>query len=311
MSNENPWSQKIACMLWFENQAEKAVEYYIELFPNSKIGFKTYQSSKDYQHIHNHEKELLTIEFWLDGFHFIALNGGPKYSVNPSVSFYAAYENEFFIDEIWAKLADQGTVLLPFENHELSSKYGKLIDRFDVTWHFALAERKDIREDRITPYLTFINQQHGKASEAVDYYVSIFKNAARNESIYYTENDSPEISGNARNIHFTLENQHFMAMDSSIFHLYDFCEAVSFIIFCDNQEEIDYYQDKLCEGGEAQTGGWLKDRYGLSWQVIPKMFFEILYLQNPVLSQEILKAVMNMKKFSLTELTRIKNLYIK
>jgi len=207
-------------------------------------------------------------------------------------------------------LADKGTILIPFEKHELSSKYGKLIDRFDVTWHIALADRSNIEEDRITPLFSFINQQTGKAEEAVDFYTGIFNNSAKNEVLYYSEKDLPEIAGQAKNIHFTLETQHFMASDSSIFHLYDFNEAISFIVHCQNQDEIDYYWDKLSQNGEEQLCGWLKDPYGVSWQILPDIFFEMLLLKNSVLTHEMFKLLEKTKKINIEALNQLKERYL-
>jgi predicted 3-demethylubiquinone-9 3-methyltransferase (glyoxalase superfamily) len=305
------YNKKISYMLWFDHEAKEAVEFYTSFFPNSRIISTSYYGKEGFEYHQQPEHSIMSIEFILDGQRFTAINGGPHFTINPSISFYVSYDNEFLMDEIWHELSDHGTVLIPFTDKEWSSRYGKVIDRFDVTWHVCLAERKNIVEQKISPFLSFINQQQGKAKEAIEFYTSIFKDSAINSLLCYDENDPPETPGMVKDLHFTLENQHFLAQDSSIFHLYDFSEAVSFVIHCENESELDYYWDKLLEGGEAQMCGWLKDKYGLSWQVIPDLYLELFHHKNEDLHHELMQACFKMIKYDYTQLALLKAKYIK
>lgn len=149
-------------------------------------------------------------------------------------------------------------------------------------------------QQRITPMLWFDTQ----AEEAANYYCSIFKNSKVTGISRYGET-GPGAKGSVMVAEFEIEGQTFTALNGG--PQFKFTEAISLVINCDSQEEVDYFWEKLTsDGGQEVMCGWLKDKYGLSWQVVPTRVFE--WLRDPKKSDKVLAAVMEMKKLDLSKL---------
>lgn len=154
---------------------------------------------------------------------------------------------------------------------------------------------------RITPCLWF----EGQAEEAVSFYTAIFPHSKVCETTYYDDASSrasgmPE--GSVLTVAFELDGQSFLALNGgSQFH---FTEALSLSVNCDTQTEVDHYWSRLSEGGEEGVCGWLKDRYGLSWQIVPKRLPELLSQGDPQAASGAMAALMKMKKIDIAELER-------
>lgn len=145
---------------------------------------------------------------------------------------------------------------------------------------------------KITPFLWFDNQ----AEEAINFYTSVFKDSKiLIVAKYGKEGPGPE--GTVMTAKFMIEGQEFVALNGG--PQFTFSEAISFVINCENQEEIDYYWDKLSEGGEEQGPGWIKDKYGVSWQVVPVILTEMLSDEDPLKSQRVMAAMMQMMKLDI------------
>lgn len=150
---------------------------------------------------------------------------------------------------------------------------------------------------KITPFLWFDNQ----AEEAMNFYVSIFKNSKPGRVTRYGD-AGPGPKGQAMSVTFQLEGQTFMALNGGPhFH---FTEAISLFVNCETQEEVDDLWTKLSAGGSPSQCGWLKDRYGLSWQIIPKHLGEMLADKDPAKSQRVMRAMLKMQKIDVAELKR-------
>ncbi|HZQ08800.1 MAG TPA: VOC family protein [Anaerolineae bacterium] len=145
---------------------------------------------------------------------------------------------------------------------------------------------------KITPFLWFDNQ----AEEAMHYYTSIFKNSKVGE-VNRAGPDGPVMS-----VTFELEGQPFIALNGG--PQFKFTEAISFLVDCKTQEEVDELWNKLSEGGETQRCGWLKDKYGLSWQIIPRILTELLGDRDPQKAQRVMNAMLQMDKIDIRELKR-------
>jgi predicted 3-demethylubiquinone-9 3-methyltransferase (glyoxalase superfamily) len=148
---------------------------------------------------------------------------------------------------------------------------------------------------KITPFLWFDTQ----AEEAMNFYVSVFKNSKAGEI-------SRGPDGKAFTVNFQLEGQDFMALNAG--PQFKFNESVSFFVDCKTQEEVDYFWEKLtADGGEESMCGWLKDKYGLSWQIIPKQLGELMGDPDPVKSQRVMQAMLQMRKIVVADLERAYN----
>ncbi len=133
-----------------------------------------------------------------------------------------------------------------------------------LAWEIAFGNFSDVAQ-KITPTLLFANTSHGRAEEAIHFYTSIFENSTITGILKYQAGES-EPEGTVKHVMFNLLGQRFMAVDSTL-HSFSFNEAITIIINCQTQAEVGYYWDKLKEGGEEGPYNWLKDKFGVSWQV--------------------------------------------
>jgi predicted 3-demethylubiquinone-9 3-methyltransferase (glyoxalase superfamily) len=148
---------------------------------------------------------------------------------------------------------------------------------------------------KITPFLWFDNQ----AEDAVNFYTSIFKNS-RIESISRYGEDTPGIPGKVMTINFQIEGQDFIALNGGPY--YTFSSAISFFVSCETQSEVDFLWEKLSEGGEVQQCGWLKDKFGVTWQIVPTILGELMGDQDPVKAQRVTQAMLQMVKLDIQKL---------
>lgn len=268
--------------LWFDGNAKEAAEFYCGVFNNSKIT----------------SESPMVVVFESAGQKFMCLNGGPEFSFNPSISFFVVFETEKEIENAWHSLLKSGSVLMPLDKYDWSSKYGWLQDRFGVSWQLSLGKIEEVGQ-KFTPTLMFTGSQSGKAQEAIDYYTSVFEDSTVVGILPYGKEDG-EVEGNVKHAQFKLGDQVFMAMDSSLMHGFNFNEAISLVVECDTQEEIDYYWSRLTMGGEESQCGWLKDKFGVSWQIVPEVLNKLM--SDPERAQRVVDAFLKMRKFEIEKL---------
>ncbi|VVB53445.1 3-demethylubiquinone-9 3-methyltransferase [uncultured archaeon] len=296
--------QKITPNLWFDRQAEEAAKFYTSIFKNSGIGKMTRASKAGFE-IHGlTEGTVMTIEFEIEGQKFIAINGGPLFKFTPAVSFLVACNTREEVDAIWEKLSEGGTALMELGEYPFSEKYGWTQDRYGLSWQVMFMGDRKIKQ-KITPTLMFVGKQCGKAEAAIIFYTSVFKNSEIGNILRYGKGEEPDKEGTIKHAAFTLEDQEFAAMDSARKHDFTFNEAISFMIECETQKAIDYYWEKLtADGGQESVCGWLKDKFGVSWQVTPTGLDEMLRDHDKEKVERVTNAFLKMKKFDIGELKK-------
>jgi len=156
---------------------------------------------------------------------------------------------------------------------------------------------EEFKMQKITPFLWFDNQ----SEEAMKFYTSIFKNSRAGKVTRYGE-AGPGPKGSVMTASFELEGLEFTALNGG--PLFKFTEAISFVVDCSSQQEVDYLWEKLTEGGEEGPCGWLKDRYGLSWQIVPTALVEMMNDPDPEKSKRVTEAMLKMKKLDIQTLRR-------
>lgn len=295
--------QKITPNLWFDHQAEEAAKFYVSVFgENSGIDDKTYFSDAG-QEIHGmKEGTVMTVDFHLYGQSFIALNGGPHFHFTPAISFYVTCETETEVDELWNKLSEGGSMMMPLKKYDWSEKYGWVKDKYGLTWQISLGKLEDVHGQKIIPSLMYVSE-NGQAQEAIHLYTTLFRDSNITGILKYGANeDQPEDS--VMHAQFRLNNREvFMAMDSSPEHAdFTFNEAISLLITCENQEEIDHFWEKLSADPNAEQCGWLKDKFGVSWQVVPKGMNEMMNADDPEKAKRAMNAMLQMKKLDIQKL---------
>lgn len=292
--------QKIIPFLWFDDQAEAAADFYVSLFENARISGVSRYEEASAEVSGRPAGSVMTVEFQLAGQDFIALNGGPEFSFSPAVSFFVNCETPEEIDTLWEKLGEGGTVLMPLDKYPFSEKYGWLADRYGVSWQLILADRSQ----KFTPCLLFVGEQYGRAEAAMNLYTGLFPGSGIRHIERYGPDEEPD-AGAVKYAAFSLGGQAFVAMESGLpEHTFTFTPAISFMVNCETQDEVDDYWAKLSEGGDKrmQQCGWLQDRYGVSWQIVPTVLDELLRDPDPEKAHNVMEAMLQMKKLDIETL---------
>jgi predicted 3-demethylubiquinone-9 3-methyltransferase (glyoxalase superfamily) len=265
--------QKIIPHLWFDKEAKEAATFYTSLFPDSRVTNVTTLHDTP-----SGDADMVSFELWNQK--FMAISAGPYFKFTPAVSFIVNFDPLLFgdestrkksardkIDMVWNKLAEGGTVLMPIDNYPFSDRYGWVQDKYGLSWQLILTNPEGEPRPPIIPSLLFGGNKSGKAEEAINFYLSVFKNSKPGILFHYGKDMEPEKEGTVMFADFMLEHTWFSAMDSARDHKSDFNEAISFMVNCADQAEIDYYWQKLSAVPESEQCGWLKDKYGVSWQI--------------------------------------------
>lgn len=294
--------QKITPSLWFDNNAEEAMNFYAETFTNARIvRIDKYPEGFSDGPMAGMEGRVINGEFEIEGLRFICLDGGPLFKFTPAISFFVNLKTVEEVDALWAKLSEGGKVLMPLQKYDFSEKYGWCDDQYGISWQISIAETTDVT---IVPSLMFVKDQVGKAEEAINFYADVFKNAKVGEIYRYPAGSEPDKEGTVMYADFTLEGQKFAAMDSAQDHLFGFNEAISLTVDCADQAEVDYYWEKLSVVPEAEQCGWCKDKYGVSWQIIPRRLGELLSDPDKEKSHRTMEAMLKMHKLIVADLEK-------
>lgn len=306
--------QKIIPNLWFDTNAEEAVAFYTSIFKGGKTHAVTHYGEAGHE-VHGMDAgSVLTIDFEIEGFKIIALNGGPHFKFTPALSFMVNFDPSRDpdarerIDDVWERLADGGEALMPIGEYPFSKRYGWIQDKFGVSWQLILTNPEGEERPVIIPSMLFVGEVAGKAEEAINFYTSIFKDTKVGTIVRREAGDEYEKAGSLLFGDCMLEGQWFSLMDSAHpAHSFGFNEALSLMVLCKNQAEIDYYWDKLSAVREAEQCGWLKDQFGVSWQVAPEGMEKLLNDPDRAKADRVMSAMMQMKKIDIAALEAAAN----
>jgi predicted 3-demethylubiquinone-9 3-methyltransferase (glyoxalase superfamily) len=238
------------------------------------------------------------------------MSAGPYFKINPSISFMVNFDPSRDadargdLDALWAKLSEGGKELMPLQEYPFSKHYGWIQDKYGVSWQLILTNPGGEERPNIIPSLLFVGAVCGKAEEASAFYRSVFKESKTGTVARYPAGPGPDKEGTIMFSDFMLENQWFIAMDSAHKHDFAFSEGVSFLVDCKDQEEIDYYWEKLSYVPESEQCGWLKDKYGVSWQIVPESLNELFNDPDKAAAGRATQAMLKMKKLDIAELKR-------
>lgn len=286
--------QKIYPCLWFDGKAEDAANFYTSLFKNAKTGKMARFGEVGSAVSGQKNGSVMTLEFELEGQNFLSLNGGPHFKFTPAISFFVYCETEQEIDQLWKKFVPGGSILWELNTYPWAQKYGWCQDKFGVSWQLILGSNPQ----KIAPAFLFVDQLFGKGEEAINFYTSLFKNS-KIESL--ERNPTTQSIIHAR---FSLEGQNFVLMEGQGSHTHAMTPAISMVINCQTQDEIDYYWDKLTKGGSSGECGWLNDKFGVSWQVTPSILRELISDPDHLKTEKVMSALVKMKKLDIEALKK-------
>lgn len=276
--------------LWYNDQAEAAAGFYTRIFKNAKITNTV-----------RHDGKVLTVGFNLEGTQLLGLNGGPTFSPNPTISFFVTINDPDELQTLWDQLTREGKIMMPLDTYPWSEKYGWVQDAFGISWQLCQGDEFKAGQ-KVVPMLMFCGAAQGKATEAIDFYTKVFKKGKIDSVEYYREGQVQGVDAKVVHARFALNGDLFMAMDSGLPQPFDFNEGISIIVNCRDQDEIDDYWEKLTAGGgEASMCGWLKDKFGVSWQIVPAGL-GLLMSADADKAQRVMAAFMKMKKLVIADL---------
>lgn len=282
--------------LWFDKEAVEAAELYTGAFPGSKV--------TDVSRITDTPSgDCDIVSFELIGQPFMAISAGPHFKFTPAISFLVRCPTADQVDELWSKLSEGGTALMELGSYPFSDRYGWTTDRYGLSWQLMHDSRGEI-DQAIVPSLLFVGDVCGKAEEAAKHYASVFPSSAIDHVDRYGEGEAPDQPGTVRHLYMSLDGYKLAAMDSAHEHDFEFNEAISLMVECRDQAEIDEYWGQLSAVPESEQCGWLKDRFGVSWQIVPAALGELMGRGTEEQRARVTQAFLQMKKFDVAELER-------
>lgn len=281
--------------LWFDTQAKEAAEFYCSVFPESRI--KSVTRIRD-----TPSGDCDVVSFALHGQPFMAISAGPAFKFNPSVSFFVNFDPSrepdaaARLDRTWTALIKGGKALMPLDAYPFSQRYGWVQDRHGLSWQLILTDPKNEPRPAIVPSLMFTGEVCGKAEEAGAFYRTVFEDSKAGKLARYPEGSAPDRAGTLMYSDFRLGDTWFAAMDSAHAHGFVFNEAISFLVHCRDQAEIDHHWAKLSSVPQAEQCGWCKDRYGLPWQITAVALGEYMTSGDRDVRDRVTRAFLGMKK---------------
>lgn len=231
------------------------------------------------------------------------MTAGPYLPFNPTVSFMISCESEDEVRALNEKLSPGGKVLMALGEYPFAKLYAWVADKYGVSWQLIFSPGRQ-SDEKITPAFMFAGTMWGRAEEALEFYTMVFKNA---HIEYVMPHDGTEPPGAAKTLKyasFVLEGEHFAAMDGSEGTPFSFEQAISCMVNCDSQGEIDYYWAALTEGGKEVQCGWLSDKFGMPWQIVPTALGRMMSTGTKEQVGRVTAAFMQMKKFDIAALER-------
>lgn len=278
--------ERIVPHLWFNDNAKEAVNFYRTLFDDSKMMLEQKLDGTP------SGENAAYYEFTLAGQLFGALNGGPHFTFNPAISISVNCETIEETEVLWQKLIEGGRALMPLQEYTFSKLYGWVEDKYGLSWQVIYTEGFEY-EQKITMQLMFSGHMTGKANEAIKYYTDLFKDGVIGDFHEYEEGQAVQEDAKISHANFSILDTEILASDNGTQTDYTFNEAISLMVLCVTQAEIDYYWENLSADPEAEQCGWLKDKFGVSWQIVPANMNELMsrgtQAQIDAVTQEFLK----------------------
>lgn len=288
--------------IWFQGNAPEAIEFYAQAIGDLDVLNTQHYPTEDLpDFLEQFAGAVMSVDFTLWGRRLQAINAGDEFTPTPGISFLLNLDPAFRpdaetkIDAVWAALAEGGEERMPLQEYPFAKKYGWLKDRYGVEWQLMLTDPDGEPRPCLIPWLMFSGDAQNRCSEALARYTELFPNSSITTTAPYGQ---PTGNATAEALMFAdvaLDGQCFAAADDGSGGNLPFSEGVSLAILCDSQEEIDHYVSGLSRVPESELCGWVKDEFGVSWQVQPANLAEIL--QRPGNQQRL----WGMKKIVLSE----------
>lgn len=287
--------QKITPFLWFEKNMKEVTDFYISVFPGTAV-----KGGGELDNTPSGTVQMVTLNIF--GMNFDLMTAGPYLTFNPTVSFIISCDSLEEVDMLWNKLSVTGKVLMELSNYPFAEKYGWVQDPYGVSWQIMFSSTMKAPH-KVIPTLMFAGGVCGRAEEAGNFYTSVFRDSKINYSMKYDGSEPvDDIRAKVKHSSITIEDFTLALMDSGRKSPLTFAQGISFIVNCENQEEVDYYWEKLTDGGQEVQCGWLNDKFGFPWQIVPKAMGRMMTEGTKEQITRVTEAFMKMKKFDIKTL---------
>lgn len=264
---------------------ETAAQFYCEAFPESIV----------------ESKSPYVVELSIKGQTLLLLDEGPSGHPGTAISFMVISDTAEQTEALYKKLVEEGSVLMPLNNYSWSPMYAWISDKFGVNWQLYTGKKSE-NGQYICPTLMFSGKNAGKTAESLHFYTSLFTNSRIEGILNYSDEDAEQASF-VKHAQFNIDGYILMAMDTSTAQGENFNDGVSLTVLCDTQAEIDRYWEALAlNGGKEIACGWLVDKFGVSWQIVPSVLPKMM--KNPDKAMQVMQAFMKMKKLIIADLSK-------
>lgn len=279
--------QTIVPHIWINRVADDAADFYVSALPDASVVEKETYPTED-KDLLDFQREFagrtLAVELDISGYRFVLINAGDEFTPTPAISFFLNFDPSVRADaheeltRTWEKLVDGGQVLMELGEYPFSPHYGWVRDRYGVNWQLMLTNPEGEPRPFIIPDLMFCGPAQNKAREAVDFYLSVFPDAELGNRAYYDRDEGPATADSVIFSDFQIRGDWLSVMDSAVEQPFTFSPGISLLVNTRDQGELDRIWDALSAVPEAEQCGWLQDKYGVSWQIVPQNLQDLLKL---------------------------------
>ena len=267
-------------------EVKQAAAFYQQTFPHTKL---------------EEENEYVS---YLDmaGQKFMILNAGPNIKPNQAMSFMVLCDEASEAKDYWNKLAFEGQSLMQLGSYPWSELYGWVKDKYGVHWQVYYNQKRPANQ-KFVPTLMFSGKAAGRAEEAIHFYTKLFPVSGIQGILKYPEGNGFSKPGYVQHAQFEINDYVLMAMDNDQPDGEEFSEGNSLTVITQNQQETDFYWDNLvADGGKESVCGWLTDKFGLSWQIVPQRLLELTNHEDKDAAKRAMDAMLKMRKIDIAEL---------
>ncbi|HEL1997878.1 TPA: VOC family protein [Streptococcus suis] len=290
--------QTIIPHLWYDTEAKEAVAFYAELF-GGKIDW-TYTITDT----PSGDSDL--IQFQLGDLTLAAISAGPYFKLNESMSLMVNVASKDEVTRLYQALSEGGRMLMPLGEYPFSPYYVWLEDRFGLSWQLSYAPDLD-KPYQFDICLLFSQEQVGLAQPMLDYYKDKLPQASVGQLSYYGEGEAAVEAAKLNYAELLVAGQKMIVMDHGYGGEASFNEAFSLMVYVDSQDELNFYYDLLSAVPEAEMCGWVKDQFGISWQIVPRVLMEAYDTASPETVKVVNAAVMTMKRLDIAAIQALLN----
>ncbi|NQN66948.1 VOC family protein [Streptococcus suis] len=288
--------QPIIPHLWYNTEAKEAVAFYVDLFGGNVDWTYTITDTP------SGDSDL--IQFQLGDMTLAAISAGPYFKLNESMSLMVNVASKDEVTRLYQALSEGGRVLMPLGEYPFSPYYVWLEDRFGLSWQLSYAPDLD-KPYQFDICLLFSQDQVGLAQPMLDYYKDKLPQASVGQLSYYGEGEAAVEAAKLNYAELLVAGQKMIVMDHGYGGEASFNEAFSLMLYVDSQDELNFYYDLLSAVPEAEMCGWVKDQFGISWQIVPRILMEAYDTASPETVKAVNDAVLQMRRLDFDQIKEI------